>query len=167
MKPLLDFCWRLGLRFVYPLARLYWFWLRPDVRGTYVFVWCNGRALLTRNSYRRGLVAPGGMVRRGEEPLRAAVRELAEETGIAVEAGQLKPLGEAPKRRSNGYGTAEMFEVVLGVAPPVAIDNREVVWAGFMRPEEALAEDLDFVTQVYLEGVLRTGPPGPIDSQTA
>src|SRR5690606_40398117 len=50
-----------------------------------------GRILLVRNAARQVLELPGGWVDPGEPPLRAAARELLEETGHA--AGALEPAG--------------------------------------------------------------------------
>ena len=45
----------------------------------------DGRVLLVRQSYRERWGLPGGLLRRGEDPGVAAVREVAEETGLEVE----------------------------------------------------------------------------------
>lgn len=52
--------------------------------GTLGFVVDEGRVLLVRPVYRSGWGAPGGLVRRGEEPADAIVRELEEELGMTV-----------------------------------------------------------------------------------
>lgn len=43
------------------------------------------RVLLVRHSYRKHWAAPGGLLDRGELPVQAAVREVGEEVGLAVE----------------------------------------------------------------------------------
>ena len=45
----------------------------------------DGRVLLLRQYHRDGLTLPGGLLNRGEDPARAVVRELREETGLDVE----------------------------------------------------------------------------------
>ena len=45
----------------------------------------DGRVLLLRQYHRDGLTLPGGLLNRGEDPARALVREVREETGLAVE----------------------------------------------------------------------------------
>jgi 8-oxo-dGTP diphosphatase len=45
----------------------------------------DGRVLLLRQYHRDGLTLPGGLLNRGEDPARAVVREVREETGLAVE----------------------------------------------------------------------------------
>src|SRR3954452_5565380 len=46
----------------------------------------DGRVLLLRQYHRDGLTLPGGLLNRGEDPGRAVVREVREETRIVVEA---------------------------------------------------------------------------------
>ena len=59
-----------------------------------------GRLLLFHHTYRRrtpwGL--PGGWMIRGESPLEAVVREVREESGLAIEAEELLMIGTAPTR---------------------------------------------------------------------
>jgi 8-oxo-dGTP pyrophosphatase MutT (NUDIX family) len=45
----------------------------------------DGRVLLLRQYHRDGLTLPGGLLNRGEDPARAVVREVREETGLAVD----------------------------------------------------------------------------------
>jgi 8-oxo-dGTP diphosphatase len=45
----------------------------------------DGRVLLLRQYHRDGWTLPGGLLNRGEEPARAVVREVREETGLAIE----------------------------------------------------------------------------------
>lgn len=45
----------------------------------------DGAVLLVRQSYRRAWTLPGGLLKRNEEPMAAAIRELEEEIGITVE----------------------------------------------------------------------------------
>jgi len=77
---------------LYPLLRLYWLVLRPDVLGVRCLVEHEGKVLLIRNPY--GAMKwdlPGGGVRRGERPEEAARREVREEVGISLK--ELRPLG--------------------------------------------------------------------------
>jgi ADP-ribose pyrophosphatase YjhB (NUDIX family) len=70
---------------LYPLLRLYWRVLRPEVLGVRCLVEHEGRVLLIRNPY--GPMKwdlPGGGVRRGEESQRAASREVREEVGVTL-----------------------------------------------------------------------------------
>lgn len=80
-----------------------WIWRATPLWGKRSFLWlCNahfivgaaalvhdahGRILVARHTYRSGPPwgLPGGWVQRGEDPARAAVREIREETSLQVE----------------------------------------------------------------------------------
>jgi 8-oxo-dGTP pyrophosphatase MutT (NUDIX family) len=49
-----------------------------------------GRVLLVRSRHQRAWALPGGLLRRREDPLRAAVREVREEIGLRLDPGQLR-----------------------------------------------------------------------------
>ena len=75
---------------LYPLLRLYWRALRPEVLGVRCLVEHEGRVLLIRNPY--GPMKwdlPGGGVRRGEGPEQAARREVLEEVGVTLQGLRL------------------------------------------------------------------------------
>jgi 8-oxo-dGTP pyrophosphatase MutT (NUDIX family) len=81
---------RLGYRVAYRLLQVWTFVRRPRVRGAMVAVIDAGdRVLLVRHTYgdRRRWELPGGWVRPGEPADEAALREVAEELGIAVRLG--------------------------------------------------------------------------------
>jgi 8-oxo-dGTP diphosphatase len=130
-------------RFLHRLATWLWdtrnFLLRPKITGAIVLVRVDGALLLIRPSYRPWYTVPGGRVERGEEPRLAAVRELREEVGIAVEPAALHALGEFVVHHSHIEDHVHAFELRLEARPEVRIDLREVVWAGFCA-ENALAD---------------------------
>lgn len=77
---------------LYPLLRLYWRALRPEVLGVRCLIEHEGRVLLIRNPY--GPMKwdlPGGGIHRRETPEQAARREVLEEVGITLPG--LRPLG--------------------------------------------------------------------------
>lgn len=77
---------RLGYRLAYALLRVYWWLVRPRVRGVKCVLTDGGRVLLVRHTYGpRAWDLPGGAVRRGEAPILAARREMEEELGISIE----------------------------------------------------------------------------------
>ena len=116
-----------------------------------VAVWHAGRVLLIRNSYRRPLSMPAGNLHRGESPAAAAVRELREEVGISVEPGRLRFAREIVHRSDWKEDHSHLFELELAEAPRLAIDGREVIWAGFATRAEALARELSVPVRIYLE----------------
>lgn len=131
--------WRLLHRFA---ARLYDaknFVLRPRVTGAIVLVRVAGDLLLVRSSYRPWYTVPGGRVQRGEEPSVAALRELLEEVGLAAAPEAIRALGEFVVHHSHIEDHVHAFELRLEARPPLRIDSREIVWAGF-HAEGALGE---------------------------
>jgi len=126
-----DALWRLLHRVA---ARVYDarnFVLRPRVTGAVVLVRVGGELLLVRSSYRPWYTVPGGRVAWGEDPLAAALRELAEEVGLAAAPDALRALGEFVVHHSNLEDHIHAFELSLDAHPALRIDSREIVWAGF------------------------------------
>jgi 8-oxo-dGTP pyrophosphatase MutT (NUDIX family) len=80
--------YRLGYRGM----RVWWAVRRPRLQGAKCAVLRDDQVLLVRHTYgdRDAWDIPGGRVNRDEEPLRAAIRELREETGLHIDA--LTPL---------------------------------------------------------------------------
>jgi 8-oxo-dGTP diphosphatase len=120
-----------------------------------VAVWHADRVLVIRNSYRSYLSAPAGNVRRGETPPHAAARELREEVGIEVAPERLRFVREIVHESDYREDHSHVFELELDASPVFDPDGREVVWADFLRPEEALAHPLSVPLRIYLEDWLR------------
>jgi len=60
----------------------------------------DGAILLVRHSYRRGWGVPGGLVKPGEHPADAVVRDAREEVGMAIEVtGEPAVVVDPPTRR--------------------------------------------------------------------
>ncbi|MEX2393271.1 MAG: NUDIX domain-containing protein [Actinomycetota bacterium] len=76
---------RTGYKVAARIRKLYWFVFRPKTTGVKCVVMCDGEWLMIRNTYGNGYwTFPGGKVDRGEDPAAAAIREVAEEVGIAL-----------------------------------------------------------------------------------
>ena len=142
--------WRIALNAAYSLACCYWFVVRPTTRGAYVAVWCDGRVLIIRNSYRRKYSIPAGGVKSSESFIEAGVRELSEEVGIAIIESDLTLYSAYESREEFKRDLTELFEIHLDDEPNVAVDGREVIEARFMRPDEALELPLVDVVRRYL-----------------
>ena len=153
MRALLDSLWRLALRLAYRLLLAWWFVRRPTIHGSYVAVWHGDRLLVIRNSYRKRLSLPAGGRARGETLRDAAARELREEVGVCVEADQLAYYGELVHHTGYAEDHAHVFELRCGAAPELRVDRREVIWADFLTPEDALALGVVGVVRLYLERV--------------
>jgi len=130
-------------RWLHRLAATLWdarnFVVRPEIAGAAVLVRVADELLVIRTSYRRWYSVPGGGIERGEEPRRAAARELHEEVGLAVDETALRPLGTFVVEHSHILDHVHVYELRLDAKPELRIDRREVVWAGF-RPEATLGE---------------------------
>lgn len=102
-------------------------------------MWNQGELLLVKNSYRSHYTLPGGYVHPGEAAQDAAVRELQEECDIKVSPSDIRVAYEATKLFENRNDTVTIVELDVEHRPNIAIDNREVVWAGFRTPQDVLA----------------------------
>jgi 8-oxo-dGTP diphosphatase len=130
------------IRAVYRVAhwglRLLWFIRRPETTGALVAVWHHGRVLLVKNSYRPQLTLPGGYIRPREDRRTAAARELREEVGIQVQPKRLVHAYHGTHLFEHRKDTLDIYELELEDAPDVRVDDREVVRAEFLTPDEAL-----------------------------
>lgn len=73
------------LRLLATLRRVYWRLLRPFTLGARVLITRGNSVLLARHSYQPWWYLPGGGVKKGESFVRAARREVHEETGLVLE----------------------------------------------------------------------------------
>lgn len=108
---------------------LVWRLRRPQVEGVRVLARDErGGVLLVRHSYGSGTwMPPSGGLRRNEDPVEAAVRELMEETGCLLEEPRV-----ALVIKEGLQGATNHVHVITGFAQdhPRA-DGREIVEAGF------------------------------------
>jgi 8-oxo-dGTP diphosphatase len=141
---------RVLYRAAYLAARVWWFVRRPHTNGSLVALWCDGRLLLVRTSYRPLYSLPGGFMKRGETSLAAAQRELREEVGLTVTA-DLRLVWHGTMPFEHRADTATIWETSLETAPAFRVDGAEVVWAGWKTAEEALALPLLPSVERYLK----------------
>jgi 8-oxo-dGTP diphosphatase len=124
---------RTAYRLGYPLARAWWWLARPSAEGVAVAVITEGRVLVVRQSFRKGLGLVGGGRGAGEAPAEAAARELAEEVGLAVRAHQLQPAATISLVHESRPLLVHLFELELALRPALVPDGAEVVaveWIG-------------------------------------
>lgn len=154
---------RLFYRAAHVVLRAVWFVTRPETTGALVAVWCGGKVLLVRNSYRRALSLPGGYVQRDEERRMTAARELQEEVGITVLPHNLKHAYHGTHIVESRRDTLDIFEIELERLPDITIDRREVLRADFMSPAQALARNIVPHVDEYLskKTLPRQGSEGP------
>ncbi|HZU64672.1 MAG TPA: NUDIX domain-containing protein [Novosphingobium sp.] len=130
---------RAGLRLAHRARVLWWRWRRPRLYGCRVIALnAAGEVLLVRHSYGpQGWMPPGGGVKRGEDPVLAACRELEEEIGCALAGARVI---EETLDDLHGAGN-HVFMVGGRCTGQPRPDGREIVAAAFF-PPAALPADL-------------------------
>jgi 8-oxo-dGTP pyrophosphatase MutT (NUDIX family) len=128
-----------------------WLWglLRREVEGIMVLGFADdGRLLLVRHSYHLPdqWLVPGGGRAAGEDVLRAAAREMAEETGCVLH--EATHLGQMLRTMPQGW--TNRIELVTGrISGIPRADGREIV-AVALHPPDALPDRTGAAVQDYL-----------------
>ncbi|MEZ5823231.1 MAG: NUDIX hydrolase [Geminicoccaceae bacterium] len=135
----------------YPLARLWWRLFGGTAVGSTVALRCGDRLLVLRESYRRGLGLPAGGRKPGESALANAVRELHEEVGIMLQPDKLVMLSEVSFASEGRQIHNSFFEAFLDEPPDPVVDQREIVWAGWMEVEAITADEAQRGLRIYLD----------------
>jgi 8-oxo-dGTP pyrophosphatase MutT (NUDIX family) len=130
---------RWALALAYRLRHCWRCWRKAPIAGVSVIITnLSGEVLLIKHSYGPDVWGlPGGGLRRGEDPLEAARREVREELGIAL--ARIEPLGTLEEVLSGSPHTVHLFAATCDCEPQP--DGREVVVARFF-PLHALPEPL-------------------------
>lgn len=150
MTELADALIRLFLKLAYKAVTLLWYFTRPTINGVFIAVWHKDKILIVKNSYRKWYIVPCGGIKRNEDRKQAAVRELYEEVGITADPEALRYAGNFAERYKYALDNGFFYEIALTVMPEIKIDNREVVWARFMKPEQAFELVLNPLVRAYL-----------------
>ena len=140
---------RLALRLAHGVRRRWWRLFRVRLEGCRVLaIDSAGRVLLIRHSYGSGTwLLPGGGIARGEAPLAAGLRELAEETGLSLAQARCLAVIDEPL-----YGTVNRVHLVCGMAQgDLRCDGREVIAARFFAATD-WPDDLSPRLAAQLEG---------------
>jgi 8-oxo-dGTP pyrophosphatase MutT (NUDIX family) len=133
---LFDGAARCVFKYGYKAMKVVWRFYKPCHKGVGVLIRHDNQVLAVRHSYRPGYTIPGGGMNRGEIPRQTAVRELAEELSITANPDHL-----IYKRHVHN---THVFELRLDQRPDIRIDNREIIEACFLSPEEAMRRNPSF-----------------------
>ena len=145
---LLDAMWRVALRLGFRLARVWWRLRRPRHEGALVAIYVGRALLLVKSSYRAEWGFPGGSMRPGEAPDVAAQREMQEEIGLS--SYPLRPAGSVCGVWDGRKDRVHFFELHLDCLPAMRLDNREIVAAHLVSPEELPGIALTGAVAAYL-----------------
>ena len=145
-----DPIYRLGYATGFRCARLLWGLTHPRHRGALVAVRVGRSILMLRQSYRSELGLPGGGIEEGEAPVAAACRELDEELDLTLPPDRLREVHVASGLWDGRHDTVTFFETELDALPPLRLDNREVVAAGLVAPDQLALRDVTPAVAAYL-----------------
>ncbi|MCG8569651.1 MAG: NUDIX hydrolase [Spirochaetes bacterium] len=124
-------------KFLYSLFMIYCFFFRPRINGVHVAVWYQNKILMIKNSYRKILGIPAGRLKKNEEEVVGACRELREETGIKAKTEDLNKVLDIIQEEKYATDHIILFEYHPTELPEIQVDNKEVIWAQFMSADEA------------------------------
>ncbi len=136
MKNLRIFFGRIGFWLGWPI----WFFMLRYSQRTRVLI-VSGKQVLVVRSWNGDprWELPGGGIRRGESPTRAAAREVLEETGVVLDPAKLRSLGQATTSQFGLKFNFERFVVVLGDLPTPKAKSLDVIEAVWLPLEDAKA----------------------------
>jgi 8-oxo-dGTP pyrophosphatase MutT (NUDIX family) len=130
---------RLGYRIAYRVLQVFWFAARPRKEGVKCLVTCRDRVLLVRHTYgNRAWDVPGGAIKRGEQPLAAARREMGEELGLG--GADWTGIGEIRGNVNHRRDRIHCFRAEL-CEPPLTVDRGELAAVDWFA-RSALPDDL-------------------------
>jgi 8-oxo-dGTP pyrophosphatase MutT (NUDIX family) len=137
---------RQGYRVAHRLLRSWWFIFRPHVRGVKCALTNGDRVLLVRHTYGHSeWDIPGGGIRRGEEPVDAARREMEEELGVRID--DMRPLGQVSVRAYRAHDRVHCFHAELGPVE-LTVDHGELAEARWFQRNLMPAELSRYVSEI-------------------
>lgn len=145
--------WRAAYFVAHRIRRCCWFLTGTRPRGAFVAVWCQGRILVIKTSYQPFFTFPGGGARHHEDPRQAAIREVREEVGISLGAGDLSPVTTSPLQSRLDRNRVSLFTTQLVTAPSLRIDYREITAADFLDASDLRLAKLWPPFRAYVEQV--------------
>ena len=130
---------RVALRRAHAARKIWWRVRRPNVEACRILALdATGRVLLVRHSYGPACwMPPGGGMKRGEDPIAAAIRELGEEIGCPLANASVIAV-----TTDTLHGAGNTVHVITGQCQGIPTpDQREILAAGFFAID-ALPDDL-------------------------
>jgi 8-oxo-dGTP pyrophosphatase MutT (NUDIX family) len=144
---------RRGYRLAYLSLRLWWLIANPTVIGVKCVLVDGDRVLLVRHSYGKPhWDLPGGTVKRDEQPVDTARREIAEELGLEI--ANWRSLGAIYDDSDHRRETLHCFQVELH-APRLVLAPAEIVAARWF-PRSMLPPRLSRYARMVLTRVTPT-----------
>ena len=147
MRRLRDPLLRLGFRAGYRALRVWWLVTRPTKHGVKCVLTRGGDVLLVRHTYgdTERWELPGGGIKRREEPLAAARREIQEELGIEVRNWAM--LGDLFERIDGKRDRLWCFSAELSDRE-IAIDRAELSEAAWFPRDDLPARTAKYVARI-------------------
>lgn len=145
-----DILFRIFLKLGYAASLVFCFVFRPATNSVIIAIWSEKKLLIIKNSYYPKFGIPGGYVKIGENPKKAAVREIFEEVGIVAVPNHLKSMGKVKGISGFKKETTYCYELRPANTPVIVLDNREVVWFDFLSLEQALQLNLTPPVKLFL-----------------
>jgi 8-oxo-dGTP pyrophosphatase MutT (NUDIX family) len=159
---LTDRLWRCGYRVAFRLMRWRWRLLPTRAAAAGVAIWHDDALLVLATSYHGRLCLPGGGLGVGEEARSGALRELREETGIAIDPTALgEPLHLRFVEDARTVDLA-VFTWRPEHRPKPRVDGREIVHAAWLTRPELAVQRLSPGLAAYLERVPVAQPTAPM-----
>lgn len=136
-------------KWVYPLAKLYWFLVRPKTAGALCVIECEGEILLIKNTYGdHSYSFPGGGVKTKEIPSEAVVREVQEEVGLMII--NVEAMGSFLYTRQYKRDTIYIFSARV-VHKDIAIEKDEILEARWFSSAEIPESELSNIGLIILQ----------------
>ena len=104
----MEKCKAIFYKIAYPVAKLSWFFIRPNTQGVRCIVLCGEDILLIKHTYGSPLrTTVGGGINRGETEESAVIREVKEEVGLNLYC--LSKVGEVIHTKEFKNDTVHVF----------------------------------------------------------
>jgi len=126
--------------------------------GAIALIEYDGKLLALRQTHRRGVSLPGGLVEKGEHPATAVAREVLEETGIRIDPGDVFATAFETTLRHIDV----MFRVPCDVEPTVRVGSEATAYEWL--PMDQWTDVDDATQRIFdaLEAVQHEPRPGAV-----